>query len=246
MPINIAHNGAVSDRSKRFGPGLVTFTFDSVSIIAEGTGGALDLGLGAGVPVTIADGETLGVDNHLGTSTATNAVSIAALGGPGAGYIFFTFTMTADGGRGSKRSDNNKVFSIIEINEHQGNAPAAVLFHMTGQGNPQNPLIGQDFSGIGGEMRHDIGMFQQETFGNNYSSRFPRPGGSSLNRTGLQTSFGHRDFFTIFCDAISEEGASDATGIFRFERGTLVVSDPFSGKEFVVENSFEFNIKVVP
>ena len=245
MPINIAHNGAVSDRSKREGTGPMTFSFTGVSILAIGGSGPLDLGAGVGLEVKIGPGQTLGVDPILGTSTPTNAVSIGALGGPGVGVLSFTFHMLGGGGLGSKRNILYKSFGITTASEYAGEPLTSQLQFLTSHQNPNNPYLGQTIDGIEGEIRHSIGQWGNQDFGNEYQSTFPRPGGSSISR-GFETNFGHRDDFIIFCDAISEGGHSDATGIFRINRGNLIVFDEFTGQKLEVPtNDFEFSIKVV-
>ena len=248
MPINIAHNGAVSDRSKREGTGPISFSFTGVSILAIGNSGPLDLGAGTGVEVKIGPGDTLGVDPILGTSTPTNAVSIGALGGPGAGLLSFTFHMLGDGGLGSKRNTLYKSFGITTATEYDGDPFSSQLEFLTSHQNPNNPYLGQFIDGIEGEVRHSIGRWGNEAFGNEYQSSFPRQGGSSIGRGDppFETNFGNRDDFIIFCDAISEGGQSDATGIFRIKRGGLIVFDEFTGQKLEVPtNDFEFSIKVV-
>jgi len=248
MPINIAHNGAVSDRSKREGPGAISFSFTGVSIMAMGNSGPLDLGAGVGFEAKIGPGQTLGVDPILGTSTPTNAVSIGALGGPGVGFLNFTFHMLGDGGLGSKRTTQYKTFGITTATEYDGDPLSSQLEFLTSHQNPANPYLNQFIDGIEGEVRHSIGRWGNEDFGNEYQSTFPRPGGSQISRGDppFETNFGVRDDFIIFCDAISEGGQSDATGIFRINRGGLVVFDEFTGQYLEVPtNDFEFSIKVV-
>ena len=246
MPINIAHNGAVSDRSKRETTGPLSFAFSGVSILAVGAGGMIDLGGGPGVEVKIGPGDTLGVSNILGTSTATNPVSIGALGGPGQGFLQFTFHMEGNGGLGSKRSSSGKDFTLQEVNDRAGFAFTSQLEFVTSHENPNNPNLGSTIDGLPGEIRHSIGNWQNGDFGTEYQSSFPRPGGSSLLRDGITTNIGHRDAFVIFCDAVSEGGMSDATGIFRINRGGLIMSDANTGQEIEAPtNHFEWSIKVV-
>ncbi len=238
MPISTAHNGAVSDRSKL----AITFQIDSLQITAETMGGnPLDIGAGPGGPITLASGQTLGVD-------AGTPFSVGTAGGPGQGVLVFNWVFSATQSGGSMRATGADLY-CVNVGVYEGMDATAGMRAETHSASPSNPYIGSTIDGMPGEERHSIGVWSGQFHGNEFDSGIDdaQHGVLQLTSGAATAPFPQRDRFTITGEPVIAHGMPDAIGHFKVFDAALIAGDLKTGAYAIGPNDgFTFSVKIIP
>ena len=228
MPINTAHNGAVSDRSKP----AVSFNIDHIVVTAHDIGGMQ-------ISQTVTNGGTAGSG-----SPSNPVLPYSIVGIDQGGFISMEMAITFGDTGGSKRPAGGSLV-ILTTDEYVFGTPGQVIQMLTHQENPNHPNAGID------EMVGSIGFFQDALSGNfgwdePYYVPVPRPGGDNA-LAGAQNLFIIPDMLMITAEEILEGGQPESTGQFQVDRGTIHVIDLNTGVYVRgPQDNFTFNIRIVP
>jgi len=229
MPINTAHNGAVSDRSKP----AVSFTIDHIIVTAHDAGGNT-------ISQNVTNGGTAGDG-----SPSNPVLPFGVVGIDQGGFITMEVAITFGDTGGSKRpAGGSLVMLTVDEYEFEG-PPGQVVQMLTHHENPNHPNAGID------EMVGSIGFFQDAQGGAYgwdapYYVPFPRGGGSPA-LAGAQGQFPIPDMLMITAEEILEGGQPESIGQFQFDRGTIHVIDLNTGVYVQgPQDNFTFNIRIVP
>ena len=229
MPINTAHNGAVSDRSKP----AVSFTIDHIVVTAFDGGGI-------SIAQLVANGGTAG------TGTGSSPVlPVSSIGLEQGGRIELSMAITFGDTGGSKRIAGGDLF-LMGTNEYLlGGAPGHVFNMLSHHENPEHPIAQGDITG-------SIGFFEQARngtwgFAEAYASPYPAPGGEVVVAGQQATPDGSFERLMIRPEEVVEGGAVESIGQFRIERESIFCIDQNTGVYMVgPTDNFTFNIRIIP
>lgn len=228
MPISVAHNGAVSDRSKL----AVTFTIDHVIVEAYDISNSL-------ISQNVTNGGTAGLG-----SGPSPALPLAVVGEDNGGRMELALAITVSNTGGSKRATGGGLV-LAMANEISNGSPGQVINMLSHHENPEHPIAQGDLTG-------SIGYFQDARDGTwgwdgPYAAPYPRPGGANLVGGQQTTTLGSSDILRIQPEEITEGGALESIGQFRIERESLYVYDEKTGAYMVgPSDNFTFNIRIIP
>ena len=229
MPINTAHNGAVSDRSKL----AVSFNIDHIVVAA------FDIS-NASITQTVTNGGTAG------TGTLSNPVlPISAIGLEEGGRIELSMAITFGDTGGSKRIAGGDLVLMGSNEANFGGQPGHVFNMISHHENPEHPIAQGDITG-------SIGFFEEARngtwgFGEPYASPYPGPGGVVVVAGQQAIPDGSFERLRIRPEEVVEGGAPESIGQFRIERESIFCVDQNTGVYMQgPTDNFTFNIRIVP